>query len=215
MDRRRELPRSTVGPLLGRSDSSKWKSRPRTGQGSRARAMRARTRLRTTWASSSSSTVPLVIRDSTVGSNDRIATVVSGFTTRRVPPPHALVSDLEQNRVLLNSAWPRRTLGFLTAEQLWKRWQIPCLDRSELGADVDELTARFAADTKSRASLESRFILGGFRARARPSSGTFLSVGGECVQVRGIPDRADDFDNATSPERHIRTRQRRRTAGSS
>jgi hypothetical protein len=67
------------------------------------------------------------------------------------PPPHAIASDLERCRVILNSEWPRRTLGFLTAEERWKRRQIPSLDRSELRDHVDDLTARFAADLQSRA----------------------------------------------------------------
>jgi hypothetical protein len=67
------------------------------------------------------------------------------------PPPSAIASALERNRVFLNSAWRRRSLAFLTAEERWKRRQIPSLDRSELRARVDELTARFAAELKSRA----------------------------------------------------------------
>lgn len=67
------------------------------------------------------------------------------------PPPSAVASDLERHRVFLNSAWRRRSLGFLTAEERWKRRQIPRLDRSELREHVDELTARFAAESKPRA----------------------------------------------------------------
>ena len=56
-----------------------------------------------------------------------------------------------RQRVFLNSAWRRRSLGFLTAEEGWKRRQIPSLERSELRAHVAELTARFAAELKPRA----------------------------------------------------------------
>lgn len=67
------------------------------------------------------------------------------------PPPSAIASDLERQRVFLNSAWRRRSLGFLTAEERWKRRQIPCLDRTELRNHVDELTARFSVEAKTRA----------------------------------------------------------------
>jgi transposase InsO family protein len=66
------------------------------------------------------------------------------------PPPELLASELERNRVILNSEWRRRSLDWLTAEERWKRRQSLSIDRLELSDHVDDLTARFAAELESR-----------------------------------------------------------------
>jgi transposase InsO family protein len=64
------------------------------------------------------------------------------------PPPNTIASELEELRVLLNSAWSRRSMHWHTAEERWRQRPRLGLDRTELRSHVDALTARFAADLK-------------------------------------------------------------------
>jgi len=57
--------------------------------------------------------------------------------------PAELVSELERCRVILNSTWRRRTLGWCTAEECWRVRPIFSVDRSALRAEVAERDARW------------------------------------------------------------------------
>ena len=69
------------------------------------------------------------------------------LTVLGVPTPHALVAAAERMRHALNALWPRRTLGWLTSEVLWKQRQQPiAIDRSALCIEVFERAERIRAE---------------------------------------------------------------------
>ncbi len=59
--------------------------------------------------------------------------------------PDELVSELERCRVILNSLWRRRTLGWCTAEACWRLRPNPSVDRQALRAEVADCDARWRA----------------------------------------------------------------------
>jgi hypothetical protein len=62
------------------------------------------------------------------------------------PSPDTLAAAVERMRRALNSAWPRRTLGFRTAEQAWNERKLDLVDRDELREEVHDWTMRLLAD---------------------------------------------------------------------
>jgi hypothetical protein len=59
--------------------------------------------------------------------------------------PDELMSELERCRVILNSLWRRRTLGWCTAEECWHLRPNLSVDRVALRAEVAERDARWRA----------------------------------------------------------------------
>ena len=50
-----------------------------------------------------------------------------------------LADELERMRVALNASWPRRTLGWQTAEERWNQRPLLSIDRDALRAEVTDL----------------------------------------------------------------------------
>jgi transposase InsO family protein len=90
----------------------------------------------------------------------------------RVLAPRELAADLTRMRDALNDRWPRRTLQWRTAADVWRTRAPLAVDRDALAQEVDERAARILTTLRSNAldadvarrfaiehSLESRGLL--------------------------------------------------------
>lgn len=69
---------------------------------------------------------------------------------------HALPDACTAMRPALNDAWPRRSLGWMTAAEKWATRTDPCDDRVALAADVADRAARLRRDTNRHGELDER-----------------------------------------------------------
>ena len=70
-----------------------------------------------------------------------------GWLASCVPVPVGdLPESCERMRRALNEAWPRRSLGWMTAAEKWATRTVPCDDRAQLRESVAERAARLRRD---------------------------------------------------------------------
>jgi hypothetical protein len=69
------------------------------------------------------------------------------------PRPDELPAICDRMRFALNDAWPRRTLGWMTAAEKWATRSAPCDDRTALRASVADRARRLRRDTPGAAAL--------------------------------------------------------------
>ncbi|MBV8195603.1 MAG: hypothetical protein JOY80_08755 [Candidatus Dormibacteraeota bacterium] len=74
------------------------------------------------------------------------------------PSPDALVDDCECMRRALNEAWPRRSLGWMTAAEKWATRTVPCDDRAQLRASVADRAARLRRAEHHRDALDDTLV---------------------------------------------------------
>jgi hypothetical protein len=82
-----------------------------------------------------------------------------GWLARCVPVPLGeLPEACERMRHALNEAWPRRTLGWMTAAEKWATRGVPCEDRAQLRATVAERAAMLRRDERLDGDVDELLV---------------------------------------------------------